>query len=203
MTSGMVSKEISRSSTSGGPEPMDVLSQFAYFRRDFFSRLHGEQSPSGNQTTINISAFSTPSAIGLQLNQDMLSVRASIGPMEKIFPAQRNLGRMVSDLRELLHGDEEDDYGVLRPTMYAFGYLLDILFACAATMELPYGTITTDYEGGIRVTWKNAAGNVRLIIPAQGKGTHYIYFEAGTDYHADPVVTPKELCDRLQQLRTA
>src|SRR5207237_10064620 len=117
---------------------------------------------------------------------------------------RRKLVSIVSDFMELLRREEEDDYGILKPTIYAFNFTLDLLFSTATAMgprvACPYGSISTDYEGGVRIEWRNGERSVRLIVPARPEGMRYIYFEDSQTYRAVPIVTAAELRRRLEAL---
>lgn len=161
------------------------------------------RDPSGTQTK----TFADRPGTNLSHSEGTTTAKPNAGPVWEVVPEQPNLGKMVSDLRELVLGEETDDYGVLRPTSCALNFTLRLLFECATRLGprvvFPYGSISTDYEGGIRIEWQNRKHSVRLVVPARLDGKRYIYFEDGTTYRAVPTVTAAELCQPLEALLAA
>jgi hypothetical protein len=174
------------------------------FQLSRLARTLASRGPGGGQTATNDPARPDPATTHLLLAEDLSAARPHVSQLEKIIPTQDNLGNMITELRESLTGEEHDDYGVLRPTTYAFNTILDLLFTAAVEMgegrTFPYGSVTTDRDGGIRIEWRNGERNVRLIVPSRQEGMRYIYFEEGEEYRAIPVVTAAELRRRLEAL---
>lgn len=107
--------------------------------------------------------------------------------------------RVIHD--RLLHllqeeGNEEDqDF----PTAYAYDTALTLLLDTQLEMsELPRPSVTADETGGIRLQWISPERQVRLIVPADGSGREYVYFEAGESYDLENNPTPSVLAQRLR-----
>lgn len=93
----------------------------------------------------------------------------------------------------LADGEEQDEYGVLRPTAYAQIKAQELLVeALAAKLTdamgrgvkcvFPRGAVATDEKGGIRIEWADMDRAVHLIVPASEGGKAYIYHEKGDEY---------------------
>jgi hypothetical protein len=102
-------------------------------------------------------------------------------------PIATTLNRLVA----LLEADETDEYGVLQPTQSAFRRTMQLVIEAYDTLgdRFTKASVSTDDEGGIRVTWSKAEGEVRLVCPAQVEQAVYIYHELGADYAVEPDVT--------------
>jgi hypothetical protein len=105
---------------------------------------------------------------------------------------------IVSRLLELLDYDEDE----VRPTNYAFSTAWNLLLT--AVWHLPHGlpdaVAYTDEDGGIRCEWRHASRQLRLIVPAESHGRHYIYHEEGDNYSAEDPVSPETLAVWLRWL---
>jgi hypothetical protein len=87
-------------------------------------------------------------------------------------------------LVELLEGEEEDDYGVIKPTDYAFKTAMNlILEANALLTDFPQASVSTDHEGSVRLAWSKLVPEceVCLFCPARAEAPIDIYhvFENG------------------------
>ena len=105
---------------------------------------------------------------------------------------------------QLMGGDEADEYGILKPTQFAFERVTEVLSRAYSTInqrghEFPRGSVTTDETGGIRIEWFGDDRAVRLAIPANKVGHEYIYHERGNSYGTVDV-TGRNLADWLQRL---
>jgi hypothetical protein len=112
-----------------------------------------------------------------------------------------HLSPIVKQLVELWRGPQDDDYGQLRPTPYAFDKAVDLLIdaAIVARMsahsgprQIPYGCVSTDAAGGVRIDWMRTTRSVRLSIPPTKEGVAYVYHEDGDAYATDDA-TPERL----------
>jgi hypothetical protein len=87
---------------------------------------------------------------------------------------------------ELLQEEEEDDYGILRPTSYAFNNTWNLLENVSKILEteFPKAWASTDENGGIRLTWSNVESNagISLMCGASPEDQTYIYHEHGDIY---------------------
>lgn len=84
----------------------------------------------------------------------------------------------LSRLRELWNEPESDDYGVARPTSFAYDTAKWLLQQAAEVMESPFprGSAAVDYEGGITVSWIKPDRQLHLLIPASGQKQCSVYF---------------------------
>jgi len=82
--------------------------------------------------------------------------------------ARVTLERLVS----LLEEEELDDYGVLRPTLFAFITAFELIAGASLQMSapLPRATPCTDDQGGLRFEWSRSAGQLVLVIPSHPGG---------------------------------
>ncbi len=99
----------------------------------------------------------------------------------------RYLSSIISQLVALYEGDETDDYGELRPTKHSFERTCEILTDTAISLaregrRISHGCVSTDTEGGVRVEWRRAHGNLHLVIPSDERKKSYIYHEIGDDF---------------------
>src|SRR5262249_32993920 len=117
-------------------------------------------------------------------------------PFPSIYLKVRELGAILTDLKELLNGEEQDEDGILRPTSQAFSLatkmLIDashmLIFDCRSQGQgflFPRGDASTDSEGGIRVEWSKKSCSVRLVVAASDTGKSYIYYEFPEGFGSD------------------
>jgi len=70
---------------------------------------------------------------------------------------------------ELLESEEKDDYGILKPSEYAFKTAMNLVVETYEMMgsSFPKASASTDHEGGIILAWKNREleRQVRLFCP--------------------------------------
>jgi len=99
----------------------------------------------------------------------------------------QNFVRMRGDILELL----VDSDPTARPSMHAFSKTWQLISVVGNQIKdvFPQGYVMEDGEGGIRIEWEHATKHIRLVIPAQTEGRHYIYHQHGNDYGVDTVST--------------
>lgn len=89
-------------------------------------------------------------------------------------------------LIELLQEEDEDEYGILKPTPYAFDKAWHLVLAASQLMRNSFkrASVSTDAEGGIRLTWtkQQSEAEVRLICPGEPNKQIYLYHEKGSEY---------------------
>jgi hypothetical protein len=97
------------------------------------------------------------------------------------------LTTLLSDLRDLLKEDNEDDYGILKPTAHAFTTVLGLIMGASRFIHAgcPFAAVSTDSEGGIRIEWVKGKAEIRLVIPASSNKAPYIYYEFDDKYGVD------------------
>ena len=118
-------------------------------------------------------------------------------PLERLNLARagiKHLSSLIQQLVELRNDEENDEYGSLRANKHAFDAACDLLTDAAIESaphgrQIPYGCVSTDSEGGIRIEWVRETASVHLIIPASAERDGYVYHEEGTQYGTEPATT--------------
>jgi hypothetical protein len=110
---------------------------------------------------------------------------------------------VVEELIALLEGEEHDEQGVLRPTLFAFRRTFHLIQQVGLQLRehFPRAAVSTDSEGGCRIQWLWPKRQVRLIVPAQGDGQQYIYHQEGNNYSVEEDVSPQRLVEWLNWLQ--
>lgn len=107
----------------------------------------------------------------------------------------------------LLEEDETDDYGILQPSQSAFNLAMRLVIDAYEAMgnTFPRASVSTDEQGGIRLTWSKQAidGEVRLVCPANANQKAYLYHELKDDYAVEHDVTAFILVQWLEWLNQA
>lgn len=107
-------------------------------------------------------------------------------------------------LVELLDLEEEDDYGILRPTPYAFTTAMKLVFEAYELMgeSFPPAWPCTDDEGGIILTWKNRKPDRDLILftPFSRDRQAYIFYDPSEKKAVEYEVSASKLVYWLQWL---
>jgi hypothetical protein len=118
-------------------------------------------------------------------------------------PIAVTLNRLVA----LLEEDETDEYGRLQPTQSAFKRTMQLVIEAydAIGDRFPKAVVSTDDQGGIRVTWSrlDADCEVRLVCPAQAAEGAYIYHELRSEYAVVRDLTGSTLAQWLDWLNQA
>jgi hypothetical protein len=107
----------------------------------------------------------------------------------------------VERLIQLLDLEEEDEYGILRPTEYAFRTAMKFVVEAYDSMgnSFPKCSTGTDDQGSIRLAWQNINGDrrVRLFCPHSCDEKAYIYHMSG-EYGSKDITSGVILVDRLK-----
>lgn len=117
--------------------------------------------------------------------------------------SESNIQITQNRLIELLQEDDEDDEGILKPTAYAFDKAWKLVYAASQFMKnnFPKAWVSTNDEGGIRLTWsQKAEAEVRLICATQANKPTYLYYEHGKKYGVVNDVSGLSLAGWLQWL---
>jgi hypothetical protein len=111
-------------------------------------------------------------------------------------------GITLSRLVSLLDEEETDDYGILRPTLFAFITALELIAGASLLMSsgLPRATPCTDEQGGIRFEWSRPAREVGLVVPAHQGGRMYIYHAHEDKHELEDQVSASTLANWLRWL---
>jgi len=101
------------------------------------------------------------------------------------------LSALIQQLVELRNEPERDEYGALRATKQAFDLACTLLIDAAIVSavedrQIPYGCVSTDSQGGIRVEWVRESASVHIIIPASEERDGYVYHEEAANYGTEP-----------------
>ena len=108
----------------------------------------------------------------------------------------------VERLIELLDLEEEDEYGILRPTEYAFRTAMKLVVEAYDSMgnSFPKCSIGTDDRGSIRLAWqnRNADCRIRLFCPSNAEGKAYIYHQKNQEYKSEDIISVSTLVHWLQ-----
>lgn len=163
-------------------------------------------------------------------DEDIDAGRSDVKPIESAHPSQQDwhpafarpikasrisqydiagLARLLSQLAELVRGDEFDDQGVLRPTEYSLVRFMEVLppawsLVCEQQIttglpaSFPRGNLTTDENGGIRVEWRAPNATVHLVLGSSKSSESYIYHSRGDDYAADKIISARRLARWLR-----
>lgn len=110
-------------------------------------------------------------------------------------------------LLELLDLEEEDDYGILRPTEYAFRTAVKLVVEAydAIGDTFPKGGSGTNELGGIFLHWKNIEKdcNIHLFCPSSPEDKAYIYHQKSDEYSSEDVVSALTLVHWLEWFNEA
>ena len=110
-------------------------------------------------------------------------------------------------LIELLQEEEEDEYGLLKPTTYAFDTAWRLVSDASRFLEtsFPKASASTDDRGGVRLTWTRLEPEieVRLICPSESNQKTYLYHEKGEKHGIIDDVTGLTLASWLQWFNNA
>ncbi|MEG4997263.1 hypothetical protein [Microcoleus sp. B4-D4] len=103
----------------------------------------------------------------------------------------------VERLIELLDLEEEDEYGVLRPTEYAFRTAMKLVVEAYDSMgnSFPKCSTGTDDQGSIRLAWENinADRRVRLFCPHNANEKAYTYHQKSEEYGSEDITSAATL----------
>ena len=113
-------------------------------------------------------------------------------------------------LGELYEGeDDEDEYGILKPSEFAFKTALDLVVAAHSVMgnSFPKASACTDHQGGVSLTWTSVtpACKVRLFCPFIDDDEQLvrIYYRKNDEHGSEKVISAAILVDRLQWFNQA
>ena len=120
---------------------------------------------------------------------------------DQVTEADTSAAVLLARLRALLRQEDSDEFGVLKPTDYAFD-LATGLVQEASTLgpTMPKGSVATDSQGGVRITWFRGDREVELVCPAGPDSSPYIYHEAGSDYALHEDASGRALASWLRWL---
>ena len=117
---------------------------------------------------------------------------------KKIIDSSSNSGLLnfritVERLIQLLDLEEEDEYGILRPTEYAFRTAIKFVVDAYDSMgnSFPKCSTGTDDQGSIRLAWQNINGDrrVRLFCPHSSDEKACIYHQNSEEYASKDITS--------------
>jgi hypothetical protein len=104
----------------------------------------------------------------------------------------------------LLDGEDEDDYGILKPTDYAFKTVMNLLIEANSLIsaDFPKASASTDHQGGIRLTWTSSdtESEVCLFCPASAETPSDVYYALNTEEGVEDVHSATTLVKWLEKL---
>lgn len=107
----------------------------------------------------------------------------------------------INRLFELLDLEQEDEYGILKPTEYALITGLNLVLKVYDNLgaNFPIGSVGTDDTGSIRIVWHNriADKKVSVFCPHSSNETTYVYYQKGESYGSEDLQSTKLLADRI------
>lgn len=108
----------------------------------------------------------------------------------------------IKGILELLELEEEDDYGILKPTEYAFQTAMQLVVEAYEIIgnRFPRGSTCTDERGGISITWqsKQPKRAVIMFCPCSPEKPAYIYRDTQDDYGSEDVISSSTLVQWLE-----
>lgn len=103
--------------------------------------------------------------------------------------------------------DDEDEYGLLKPSDYAFKTAVTLVLEAHSVMGInfPKASACTDHQGAISLTWKSIqpARKVRLFCPFTDEQLIRIYHRQDDEHGSQNVISVATLVDRLQWFNQA
>jgi hypothetical protein len=113
-----------------------------------------------------------------------------------------NLRVTVERLLELLDLEEEDEYGILRPTEYAFKTAMKLIVEAYYVLgdNFPKASTGTDDLGSITLNWKSLEPDctVRLFCPSNADAQAYVYHQKNEEYKSEDIIAASTLVDWLE-----
>jgi hypothetical protein len=113
-------------------------------------------------------------------------------------PCGEGFAKLVNRLISLYTTEPDEDE--VKPTDYAYMTAWRLVMEATAKMDcnFPKASATVTDEGGIRIRWRSENAEVRLAIPADENGKHYIYFEHGDRFGGETPVTGDKLASLIE-----
>ena len=124
--------------------------------------------------------------------------------------SRSGLSITLKRLGELYEGeDDEDEYGILKPSDFAFKTALNLVVEAHSVMgnSFPKASACTDHQGGVSLTWTSVtpACKVRLFCPFIDDDEQLvrIYYRKNDEHGSEKVISATTLVDRLQWFNQA
>jgi hypothetical protein len=102
----------------------------------------------------------------------------------------------LTRIKDLKSEADEDD----RPSDYAYENTIRVLDQTARELSLdfPRGSASVGPNRGLRITWSQGLGEVRLVCGGAAENKSYIYSEAGAQNNIEYVVDGQHLAQHLR-----
>ncbi|MEG4320969.1 MULTISPECIES: hypothetical protein [unclassified Microcoleus] len=124
--------------------------------------------------------------------------------------SRSGLSITLKRLGELYEGeDDEDEYGILKPSDFAFKTALNLVVEAHSVMgsSFPKASACTDHQGGVSLTWTSVdpACKVRLFCPFidDDEQPVRIYHRKEDEHGSEKVISAAILVDRLEWFNQA
>ncbi len=131
-----------------------------------------------------------------------MTVAQPIDSKSIITTGSSNFTDTLKNILELLDLEEDDDYGILKPTEYALKTVIALVIEAYEIIgnKFPEGSTCTDDRGGITVDWtsKEPRRKVRLFCPSTSEQSIDIYHSQGDQASVEDVVSVSTLVYWLQ-----
>jgi hypothetical protein len=84
-------------------------------------------------------------------------------------------------LMEPPDGEMDESGGALLPTKYSVELARNLLNQSSRMLQGTFtrASVSTSFEGGIRIEWISPDSSVRVVVPADESSRGYIYYESG------------------------
>ncbi|WP_353930779.1 hypothetical protein WJM97_21325 [Okeanomitos corallinicola TIOX110] len=171
--------------------------------RQYIDRLK-QQTDSINTITNIIQQFYTLYTQNRTLTIPSTEVSTEITIPDTIAEKSNESNFQITQNRliKMLKKDEEDDYGLLRPTNYSFDKAWNLLQNVYEIMKdnFPKAWVSTDDEGSITLTWSrlDIDAEISLTCGCDANKETYIYYEHGEKYGVENEFSPQSLAKWLK-----
>ena len=127
-----------------------------------------------------------------------LPPRTDFVASDSVIEAEKAASVVLVRLEELLRQEECDEYGQLRPTTYAYQLATSVITEASTDLgpHFPKGSVCTDSQGGIRITWFNADREVELVLPSSRDRGAHVYHGSISEYDVEPYTTSNRALSR-------
>jgi len=115
---------------------------------------------------------------------------------------ESNFTTTLKRILELLDLEAEDDYGILKPTEYAFKTAMQLVVETYEIMgnSFPSGSESTDEEGSIFLNWisQDRKRSVIIFCPCSPEKPAYFYHDTSDEHAAESDVSASKLVHWLE-----
>jgi hypothetical protein len=126
-------------------------------------------------------------------------------PIPPLYNSVTALNDTIKQIIAIMHGDEGDENGPLRPTQRALDQVSRILIdACNAFLQFrksaqfPGASVSPDLGGGLRIEWYMPKGVVCFVVPPSGSAP-YLFHRIGAEAKTDFSVTGSSIASWLNK----